>query len=331
MKINIGDRIRFLNDVGGGIVVGFNGEDEVIVEHDSGFSFPSPRSECVVVSSGNCATTEKNPEVVNSTKGSTDRYNIALGYVATDCDHIMECGVRLYLINDSEYTLFYNISSRGDNRNRNLKGGTLAANGVASIYEFKRGNISDIESLNVQIISTRSFGEYKLQPPINRDIVMRLVKLSKGIGMQRSAVLGCDAVLVDLTRDVTLECATAGERQKLADQFKGGATVKSTLKQQRSNPATPEMVEVDLHIEKLLDSTAGMSNGDILEYQLDYFRQMISQYSRYRGLKLIFIHGKGDGVLRNSIIQELRRMGRGDRYQEASFKRYGYGALMVLM
>ena len=53
------------------------------------------------------------------------------------------------------------------------------------------------------------------------------------------------------------------------------------------------IVVVDLHINELLDTTVGMSAADILNYQLDVFRNTLSKYAGKKGQKLVFIHGKG--------------------------------------
>ena len=38
-----------------------------------------------------------------------------------------------------------------------------------------------------------------------------------------------------------------------------------------------EIIEIDLHISELLDDTRGMSNSEILNYQLDKFREVMEQ------------------------------------------------------
>ena len=50
--IKKGDKVRFLNSVGGGIVRGFHNKHTALVEDESGFEFPVPVSECVVVDEG---------------------------------------------------------------------------------------------------------------------------------------------------------------------------------------------------------------------------------------------------------------------------------------
>ena len=48
-KLKTGDKVRFLNSVGGGIVTAFRGKEQVLVEDEDGFEIPVLISECVVV------------------------------------------------------------------------------------------------------------------------------------------------------------------------------------------------------------------------------------------------------------------------------------------
>lgn len=50
-----------------------------------------------------------------------------------------------------------------------------------------------------------------------------------------------------------------------------------------------------------------MSNSEILNYQLDKFREVMEQYKKKREQRIVFIHGKGDGVLRKALLDELKR------------------------
>ena len=47
--LKIGDKVRFLNDVGGGTVTGFQGKDIVLVADADGFEIPTLVSEVVAV------------------------------------------------------------------------------------------------------------------------------------------------------------------------------------------------------------------------------------------------------------------------------------------
>ena len=47
--MKIGDKVRFLSEVGGGRVSGFQGKDIVLVEDEDGFDVPMKINEIVVV------------------------------------------------------------------------------------------------------------------------------------------------------------------------------------------------------------------------------------------------------------------------------------------
>ena len=46
---------------------------------------------------------------------------------------------------------------------------------------------------------------------------------------------------------------------------------------------------------------------------------------------IVFIHGKGVGILKSEIIKAFKRDYKHLDYQDASFQEYGYGATMVII
>lgn len=87
-------------------------------------------------------------------------------------------------------------------------------------------------------------------------------------------------------------------------------------------------MEVDLHIEKLVNSYRGMSNFDILSVQLDTAKRQIEFAVKKRIPKIVFIHGVGEGVLKAELDYLL---GRYDnlKFYDANFQKYGLGATEV--
>lgn len=61
---------------------------------------------------------------------------------------------------------------------------------------------------------------------------------------------------------------------------------------------------VDLHIERIPGSD-GVPEWAALEYQMNYFRQVLRKNLKHRGKRITFIHGVGDGVLASAIRKEL--------------------------
>ena len=94
---------------------------------------------------------------------------------------------------------------------------------------------------------------------------------------------------------------------------------------------TPDVVEVDLHIEELIDSTSGLSNREILEIQLDKFHREMKLAIDTNVKRIVFIHGVGNGVLKQEIAKKLKSSYAKYNYQDASFQEYGFGATMVIL
>ena len=87
---------------------------------------------------------------------------------------------------------------------------------------------------------------------------------------------------------------------------------------------------VDLHIENLLPSHRGMSNGEIIDVQLRHFTKELDNAIRNNYYKIVFIHGVGKGRLREEIIALLDTYS-GISYRAASYELYGWGATEVLI
>lgn len=87
------------------------------------------------------------------------------------------------------------------------------------------------------------------------------------------------------------------------------------------------IMEVDLHAEKLVKSTRGMDNYDILSLQIDTARRKLEYCIQKRISKLVFIHGVGEGVLKTELKFLLNKYP--VKYYDASYQQYGLGATEV--
>ena len=73
----------------------------------------------------------------------------------------------------------------------------------------------------------------------------------------------------------------------------------------RSVPVNPDgSITVDLHIEAIPGGTS-VPKGQQLQFQMDTFRRIIRDNANRRGMKITFIHGIGDGILKAAIRKEL--------------------------
>tara|TARA_R110001592_G_scaffold256234_1_gene519951 strand:+ start:1851 stop:2396 length:546 start_codon:yes stop_codon:yes gene_type:complete len=87
------------------------------------------------------------------------------------------------------------------------------------------------------------------------------------------------------------------------------------------------VIEVDLHINKLIKSVKGLDNYDMLNLQLDTAKRKIEFAISKRISKIVFIHGVGEGVLKSELHYLLNKYP--VKYYDASYKKYGLGATEV--
>lgn len=105
--------------------------------------------------------------------------------------------------------------------------------------------------------------------------------------------------------------------------FVGKDRLKKTAKNQGNLP-----LEVDLHIYKLVDSTKGMTNYDMLTLQLATAERILTTAIKKRLRRIVFIHGVGAGILK-AELEALFDTYEGITYYDANYKKYGSGATEV--
>lgn len=359
--MKIGDKVRFLSEVGGGIVSGFQGKDIALVQDEDGFDIPMPIHECVVIdtddynmkrkptatSDSNVGTKNKNAEVKNKNaeakederpvtyrpaerKGG-DILNVMLGFVPQDIKSISSTAFDAYLINDSNYTVVFTYLTAEGHNWRVRSHGTVAPNTKYFIEEFEKSVLNELEHIAVQVLAFKSDKSFMLKPAVSVELRVDTVKFYKLHTFRESPFFEEPSLIYDIVKDDVPARQTFlnAENIKEALLCKKQGDMQPARKPEVKKQKDDEIVEIDLHAHELLDTTAGMSNGEILNYQLDVFRKTLDEYKNKKGQKIVFIHGKGDGVLRKALLRELSYKYKNYQSQDASFREYGFGATMV--
>ena len=363
--MNIGDKVRFLFETGGGIVKGFQGKDIVLVEDENGFSIPMLIRECVVIDTNEYnfekkSVAPKKEEPKKTTKAPTavlrdedddnlepkvtyrpmerregEKLNVALAFVPIDIKQISTTIFEAYLVNDSNYYLSYLYASVSAGGMKLRAQGIIEPNTKLFIEEFGREHLNELERVNIQIFAFKEDKNYMKKPAIDVELRIDTVKFYKLHTFNADTPFFDEPALIyDIVRDdrpvrqVYVEADDLKEAlmQKKREDSRPNRTPQPARKQKADNT-----IEVDLHIYELLDNTNGLSNSDMLNYQLDVFRKTMDEYRGKKGQRLVFIHGKGEGVLRNALLKELKSKYGSCISQDASFREYGFGALLVIV
>lgn len=365
--MKIGDKVRFLNQTGGGMVVGFGKKGWVTVEDEDGFEIPVPERECVVVEENAAASEGKNIQTKDG-----EKLNIALAYnkagAGFACSMANECNYNL-LVTYSVQT----VKKDGTTAHLTMFAGEVIPYEVKELFRFGKEELNDFSKrVLVRIVpfkrgqGLKNTNAHALKPVIEKDFVLDPINLLKdGMYKENDYTTGKSYIIPMVNENVKelplIQTADDDKlRQALKEKFQGekesaqggnkpgaGSTAGNRafingkwVEISKGNKEAIEekaliktsatgILEVDLHASALLETTAGMDNTAILKYQMEKFNEAMKTVLRKKGQRIVFIHGKGDGVLRKAILTELKTKYPTCRWQDASFKEYGYGATMV--
>lgn len=358
----VGDIVRFLNSVGGGKIIRIE-NNVAFVEDEDGFETPAMLREVVVVGEAGsfyakepkvktfapkeapAAATKEHaakvqeqpaPEPVFETPEG-DKLNIVLAYEPDNIKELSTTEISTYLVNDSNYYLYFTYATRENENTPWLLryAGMVEPNIQLYLGELNRDDLPYIGHVKVQIIAFKEGKNYIGKPAVSVKHNLDTTKFAKLHCFKENVYFDNPVIALDIVTDdqpyqsrrlidkKKAEAEAIKEKKRIDRPVRHKPVVRKT--ERRNN----DTLEVDLHINELLDNTNGLSNADMLNYQIDEFRRVMDENLKNHGQKIIFIHGKGDGVLRNALMKELGYRYKEHRVQDASFREYGFGATMV--
>ena len=361
--MKIGDRVRFLNQTGGGIVVGMGKKGWVTVEDEEGFEIPVPEKECVVVEENAVAAEKKNIQTKDG-----EKLNVALAYTKAGAGFV--CSIA----NECNYNMLvtYTVSATGVNQAAQystMYAGEILPYERKEMFKFGKEELNDFSKrVLVRLVpfkrgtGIKKTTPHTLKPVVEKDFILDPMNLLKDGMYRENDYTPCKSYIITLVNENLKELPLLQNdedeklRQALKEKFLGDTQrdnssgrkdtagkafingkwveVSKTRNDEVEDKALIKtasngILEVDLHASALLETTAGMDNTAILKYQMAKFNEAMKAVLRKKGQRIVFIHGKGDGVLRKAILTELKTKYPACKWQDASFKEYGYGATMV--
>ncbi len=347
--MKIGDKVRFLNAVGGGVVVGFQSKEIAIIRDEDGFDVPTLAREVVVIETDNYniarpaakpAEPKPEPEPADLPvtfrakpveRRGADVLNLFLGFAPVNPKELSDTLFEAYLVNDSNYYVRFTLLTQEGAACTVRHEGLAEPNTKLFLEEFRRDVLGELERLTLQAVVYKLDKPFQPKPALNVSLRIDGPRFYKLHTFHPNDFFEEPAFMVDVVRNDrparTLFADAADLREAL-----GAVPERPKAQPARTQPAQKDRnapVEVDLHASQLLETTAGMQPKDILDYQLKVFHDTMKAHRNDKGRRIVFIHGKGDGVLRAAILKELRAHYKQCPAQDASFREYGFGATMV--
>lgn len=351
MKFRIGEKVKFLNDTSKGIVTGFVNEKIVLVKIEEGFEVPVLKDEIIPTGdsieyseSFSMQEGEKNIEQENEEKLTINEPNnsetpdeqknqiINIAYIHAMHTEDDSPGYEMYLVNDGPYHIYYNLGKQKAGNINVISGEKLEADTKILI---RNGDINEINALGKKFRFHCIFfkvGVYRFLAPFNTIIDISNVDLLQRKYYKENEYFDEEAVIIPVYSNKIEDNVSDEKEMKeiyLSKEIKNKDI--PVVRKPKPEKKSSDISEIDLHITEILESHSGMSNGEILKVQLDRFTTALEGVLKTDQKKIVFIHGLGNGKLKFEVRKLLDTKYNHLKYQDASFKEYGYGATLVFL
>lgn len=342
MKFKVGDKVKFLNEKGSGVISKIDGQGIVYVKDEDGFDFPMTTGEIVLSEPGTNqdSASQKSrgqqQEVAKTASISVAHVDdsqekiVCLGFRPQDQNRISNSTIEMYIINDSGYHLLFTIHYKEMDVYNYLKMGSLEPDTKVQVKVINQSEITKWSDIRIQVLFTGK-GSYEPVSPV--DYTFNIAR--KRFYSENEYTSN------DYFEDKALIVPIMPNRSVYEDVIKDQETLREIVqekelqqRQQTHKSPKPErdIKEVDLHIHELVDDYSSLTNAEMINIQLDTFRrELFEAIQNKKASKIVFIHGVGNGTLKYELRKELERHYSSFRFQDASFKEYGFGATLVYL
>ena len=341
MKIKTGDKVKFLNEIGGGIVTDIIDNQTVKVLNDTGFEIPVLIEELMPDYSNIEYQSEIETKKAEADRNifeeepvyiDTDEVNVYLAFVPVNQSKITDSDSDVYLINDSNYFLYYNYAVKGTKKYKGITG-TLEPNVKEKIHYSEINMLPNTAEIILQVIFFDK-KEFDIIKPVHKEFNFKTAKLFRQGTYKENDFFDKLAFILPVYESNLMQQVTDNLKNKNLNQIINQKEIQNTKLNKPKEFKKKEaklLKEVDLHIHELIDDDTGMSDHGKLQFQLDVFRKEMASAIKEGYKRIVFIHGVGSGSLKLKIRSELQHKYKQFQFQDASFKEYGFGATMVLL
>jgi hypothetical protein len=334
MLVQIGNKVKFLNEQGEGIVKRFINKTLVAVEVEEGFEIPVPVNQLVLI-----PDPQENPPVAApgikrpaEDKPIEGQMGIFLAFEPHD---VFSSSFDVHVINNCRYDLLFTATVKQKMSDIGLAAGVLPFQSSRCIYKTTRAEIDSWQELYVQVLFHKT-GPFRPIAPVDKTLPVKGSQFSQVQLLKKAPLTEAPSYLFTLAdvndiKPFTKEMVESSlSMLSLRDKL-GTANPKSKSrlnKNLRVNPKNGYM-EVDLHIEELTDEYSGLSNAEMLNIQLQHCRKAMETAITAGAGKITVIHGVGNGTLKTEVRNLLR--GYNVQFYDAPYEKFGYGATEVLL
>ncbi len=332
MNFRIGDKVCFLNEKGEGVISGIKANGNAMVTIEDGFEMEFPGKHLVLLQrlEGLSPLIENNDEPIEpkvhnqinkiEIRDIESKLNTVFLSIEPENErNIGSSGLNLVIYNRTDFEVLLTFSKEFDGIQTTVDFYKISPKTAAPIDKLHKNKLHEYETMVFQGVFFKK-GNNVLSMPINKRISIDKIKLFKESSFKKYNFT--------LKSSYILPIASREEERHFDDLYNMGD--KSGIANKISIPNKIKVEEeVDLHIDTLLDDHSGMQNFEIIKVQIDHFRKKLDAAFASDAEKITFIHGVGNGKLRNEIHSILHA--ENIKFMDGSYNKYGFGATTVLL
>ena len=353
MKYKAGDKVKFLNDVGGGVIKKIISPTTVSVTTEDGFDIPMMTNEIILAESSDTQGAVFNQDFSQSDvllEPSTEPMDrssklqkfsslnskpngIYLAYIPQDQVWLLKDELDLFIINFTSFEILYSLILENEGEFEGIDYGSVEPFSKIHIQTIHRDDLTKWLKGFVQILFFKD-KDSTIRLPLHTDFKIKPARFLEKESYFSTNFMEEKGVLYYLGQSVSakefqqIELQKDTENvQKVESQPIGVFMYEKTIDKYKTDKHT---AEVDLHIESIVDDHSKMDNSQILETQKRLFIKCLDSAIAEKLQKVIFIHGVGNGSLKREIITVLKQYPN-LHYFDASMQKYGCGATEVLI
>ena len=342
--MKIGDKVRYLNAVGGGVITRIGEKGVVTVLEEDGFETPVLANDVVVVADTNelnfVSESKSKPDTTTAQTVEKPQYkfdiaeetpegesiNVSLAFVPVNIKSLQNTDMEMFVINESNYYIDFQILT-GNATVSVYTADTIEPHTKLFITDVRKDEVNDYEFVRFQGFAYKQTTKFDAKPALDVAVRINPVDFYKLHRFEENDFFEAKAMLVNLIENDYPPIKYLIDDKQLQEAMHDKRP--QPTKRQFAPPRKSQIIEVDLHIHELIDNFANLDNADMLRIQLDKFHSVMKENINKKGQKIVFIHGKGEGVLRKEITELLRKQYKNASFQDASFQQYGFGATQV--
>ncbi|OFY85539.1 MAG: hypothetical protein A3F72_10230 [Bacteroidetes bacterium RIFCSPLOWO2_12_FULL_35_15] len=346
MNFKIGDKVRFLNEKGEGEVSKIINKTTVGITIEEGFEIPFLVSDLILIDTGiqeetkatlnkksiSLSTSIPSEIKIKSTTDNPEEDGIYIAFSPEKVKDIAHSDFNVWLINHTTYKILFSYSILQNGNYTTIESGELAPLGSMLIETIDRKVLDEYSVFKIDAIYFNE-EEHEYQLPISEVIKLKPIKLYKDNAFVENSFISEKALIINVSRlydfEAENEPAPKADLSKILFQKQNySGAPKKSKPHSNNNPANE--LEIDLHIEELLDNYSGMSNAEIIQIQLKHFQKFLDKAINGHYRKLVVIHGVGNGRLKQevrTILSSYNNL----RFYDGSYSKYGFGATEVII